>query len=110
MKLEVHERIALLGILPTQSTYVGFKALQKAKEIISFTSEEEKFYGLHIAETGNWEWDGAKASERALDAPMEQFIIETVREKLAEMDANGTLSELYVSLYEKFIINYRAVE
>ena len=110
MKLEVHERIALLDILPKQGDYVGLQALRKAREIISFTQDEQEFYELKIGDDKKWHWDGTKASQKVLDAPIEQYIVETIREKLAEMDNGGTLNELYVSLYEKFIINYRAVE
>jgi hypothetical protein len=110
MKLEVHERISILNLLPQQANYVGVKALRKAKEIISFNEEEREFYGLHINEQGNWEWEGAKASQRVADIPIEQYIVETIREKLAEMDSKAALTDQYTSLYEKFIINYRAVE
>ena len=110
MKLEVHERIALLDLMPKQADYVGLQALRKAKEIISFTPEEAEFFELNVGEDGNWHWDGAKASQKVLDAPIEQYVVETIREKLAEMDSNQALSEMYLSLYEKFIVNYRAIE
>jgi len=110
MKLAVHERISLLNLLPQQANYVGVMALRKAKEIISFNEEEREYYKLHINDAGNWEWDGARASKRVADLPIEQYIVETVRKKLAEMDGSGTLTDQYISLYEKFIINYRAIE
>ena len=110
MKLAVHERLALLELLPKQGSYAGLKTIRKAKEIFSFTPEEMEFYKLHINDKNRWEWDRGKASERILDAPVEEYIIDIIREKLAEMNKKGTMTETYVSLYEKFIINYRSVE
>lgn len=111
MKLEIHERLALLEILPQQGDYAELQALRKAREIISFTQDEMKFYEMkRDKETNQWNWDGTKASQQVLDAPIEQYIVETVRKALSEMDNDHKLTELYMSLYEKFIISYRAVE
>ena len=110
MKLEVHERIALLDLLPKQSDYIGLLALRKAREIISFTPEESEYYELRIGDDKRWHWDGPKASQRILDAPIEEYIVGLIREKLAELNDKKLLSELYLSLYEKFITNYQAVE
>lgn len=110
MKLEVHERLALLEILPKQGDYAGLQALRKAREIISFTQDELDHYEMAIGDDGKWHWDGVKASQRVLDAPLEQFIIETIRKALSEMESKHTMTELQMSLYEKFIVSYRAVE
>lgn len=114
MKLEIHERLALLEILPRQGDYAGLMALRKAREIFSFTQEELDLYELKQTPDGlgnmRWDWNQAKASQRVLDAPIEQFVMETIRKKLNEMDEAHTLTEMYISLFEKFIINYRAVE
>lgn len=109
MKLEVHERIALLELIPSQGSYAELAAIRKAREIISFTQEEIDFFRLTL-ENKTYNWDQARAAQRVLDAPMEQYIIETVRKKLSEMESTHTMKEMYMSLYEKFIINYRAVE
>ena len=109
MKLEVHERLALLELLPSKGSYAGLKALRKAREIISPNQEEREFFELKH-DGRQWSWNPAKASQRVLDAPIEQFVMETVREALAEMNANGEMTEAYMSLYEKFVIAYRTVE
>ena len=109
MKLEVHERIALLGLLPDKADYAGLKALRKAKEIISFNKEEQERYSLHINDKGQWEWDPVAASQTVLDAPMEEYVMDVIREKLADLNSKKELTQDYVSLFEKFIIAYRTV-
>jgi hypothetical protein len=110
MKLEIHERLALLELLPKQGAYAELQALRKAREILSFTQDEMDSYEMKLSGTNQWTWDGQKAAQRILDAPLEQYVVETIRKKLIEMDENHALTEMFMSLYEKFIIAYRAVE
>ena len=110
MKLEIHERIALLELLPKQGDYAGLQALRKAREILSFAQDEIDFYELSLGDDNQWHWDGVKASQRVLDAPLEQFVVEKVRERLSEMNDKQAMTDMFASLYEKFIISYRAVE
>jgi hypothetical protein len=109
MKLEIHERLALLEILPKQGSYAELKALRKAREIISFTQEEIDFYQLKIGDDKLWHWATAKASQKVLDAPIEQYVAETIRKALAEMESKHAMTEMYTSLYEKFVIAFRTV-
>ena len=44
MKLEVHERLALLTLFPKDGDYAALKTFRRAKEMLSFTPEEMKFY------------------------------------------------------------------
>ena len=110
MKLAVHERIGILNLLPQSANYVGLQALRKAREIISFNAEEKEFYKIVEGENGSVKWDGEAASQMVADLPIEQYIVEIIREKLAKMNEEEKLTNNYLSLYEKFIINYRAVE
>ena len=108
LKLEVHERLALLNLLPTKSSYAGLKSVRKAKEIISFTPEEVEYYEL-AHDDGQTKWSSAKAVQRVLDAPMEEYIVDLVRQKLSEMEKKKELTDQYLSLYEKFVIAYLTV-
>ena len=109
MKLEVHERLALLNLLPQKGSYAGLKSLRKAREVISFSPEEAVFYEL-VHDSGQTKWSSAKAVERVLDAPLEEYVIDIVRQKLSEMEKKKELTEQYLSLYEKFVIAYLHVE
>jgi len=108
LKLEVHERLALLNLLPTKSGYAGLKSIRKAKEIISFTPEEVEYYEL-VHDSGQTKWSSSKAVQRVLDAPMEEYIVDLVRQKLSEMERKQELTEQYISIYEKFVLAYLTV-
>lgn len=110
MKLELHERIALLQLLPQQGSYAELKAIRKAREIFSINQEEKEFFEIVEDPPGSFRWNAAKASQKVMDAPIEQYIMEIVRKKLADMEHNHKLTNDYISLYEKFVIAYRTVE
>jgi hypothetical protein len=111
MKLEVHERIALLQLLPTEGDYAGLKSIRRAKEMISFNKEEMDFYELTVGTNAKGEsitnWNAAKASEQIKDVPVDEYITSLIREKLSELNHAGKLSESTFSLYEKFVIMYQ---
>ncbi len=111
MRLEVHERIALLSLLPTQGDYAGLKTIRRAREMLSFTPEEIKFYEIK-QETGpdgknHTNWSLAKSAEQIKDCPVDEYTVNVVREKLAQMGNEHKLTEQYMSVYEKFVIDFR---
>ena len=106
MRLEVHERIALLSILPTKGDYAGLKTIRRAREMISFSPDEIKFYEL-VQDGGQTKWSTAKASEQIKDVPVDEYTTNVIREKLAELNTKDELTEQYMSVYEKFVIDYR---
>jgi len=111
MKLEVHERIALLSILPKEGDYAALKTIRRAREMISFTPEEIKFYELtnSIGEDGkpNTSWSAAKAQEQIKDVPVDEFTTNLIRTELSRMNDKKKLNEQFLSLYEKFVIMYQ---
>ena len=109
MKLMVHERLALFELLPRKGNYEALKSIRVARETLSFTPEEIEFFELK-QEGGVTNWNKDKAAQRVLDAPLEEYIVKLFRKKLSEMEQKGELTEQYVSVYEKFVINYRAIE
>jgi len=110
MKLEVHERIALLTLLPKEGNYAALKAIRRAREMISFTQEELKFYELRneagIDGKQQTVWNSQRATEAVKDVPVEEYIASTVRNHLADLDKKGKLSEELMSLYDKFVVAY----
>jgi len=111
MRLEVHERIALLSLLPTTGDYAGLKTIRRAREMLSFTPEEIQFYEIKNA-TGpdgkpQTQWSMTKASEAIKECPVDEYTVNVLRDKLAKMSAEKTLTEQYMSVYEKFVIDYR---
>lgn len=111
MKLEVHERIALLQLLPTEGGYAGFKALRRAKEMLSFDKKEIEFYEIEsgIGPGGNsfTNWSPVKAMEQIKDVPIDEYVTDIIRKTLSDLEAKGKLNEQTISLYEKFVVMYQ---
>ena len=108
MKLEIHERLTLLDLLPKQGDYAELQALRKAREIFSFTQDEIDFYEMKLGDDNKWHWDGTKAYKRVHDAPIEQYLVETIRKALAEMESNQTPTWrflLLVSVYTTLLLS-----
>lgn len=112
MRLEVHERLAMLQILPKEGDYAALKAIRRAREMVSFTPEEMKFYEIvqgTSLETGKpvTNWSFAKNQEQIKDVPVDEYITNVIRAKLSEMNLKGKLTEDFFSLYEKFVVMYQ---
>ncbi len=111
MKLEVHERVTLTGLLPKQEGYAGLKAIRQFRESVSFTPSEVKFYELKTVnnEQGvpTTHWNAQKAAQQIKDIPISEFITSMIRQKLVELEEKKLLTNEILSLYEKFVTTYR---
>lgn len=111
MKLEVHERIALLTLLPKEGDYAALKTIRRAREMLSFTPEEIKFYEIATTPDANGKlqthWSTQKNAEAILDAPIDEYTTNIIRDKLAAMSKAKKLTEEHMSIYEKFVVDYR---
>ena len=111
MKLEVHERIALLQLLPTEGDYAGLKSIRRAREMISFDKDELDFYEITsgVGPDGNsfTNWNPTKAMEQIKDVPVDEYITDLLRKILSDLEAKGKLNEQTMSLYEKFVVMYQ---
>ena len=110
MKLELHERIVLLELLPKEGDYAALKTIRRAREMLAITPEEQTFYEFKEVrdEKGNlnYNWNPMKAREQVKDCPVDEYTTDLFREKLAELNRSNKLTENYVSLFEKFVIAY----
>ena len=108
MLLEVHERFQLVQMLPAEGKYEALKTIRRQRESLSFDPEEIKTLDLtsvtnpdgSVATT----WDGSKAPQVVKDIPIDEYMTNFFRKKLAELENDGKLNETLVSLYEKFVI------
>lgn len=111
MKLEVHERIALLQLLPAEGGYAGLKSIRRAKEMISFTKDEIDFYeivsGVNTEGSPFTNWNPTKAMEQVKDVPIDEFITDLLRNALVELERKKKLTDQTMSLYEKFVVMYQ---
>jgi hypothetical protein len=111
MKLEVHERLAILAILPGKSDYAALKTIRRAREMLSFTPEEQEFYVIKqvVGPDGNTSttWNSERAREKIKDCPVDEYTTHLIRDILAEKNMKKELTEQYVSLFEKFVLAYQ---
>lgn len=111
MKLEVHERIALLQLLPAEGGYAGIKATRRAKEMLSFDKDELEFYEIvsGIGPDGKpfTNWSPVKAMEQIKDVPIDEYVTDIIRKTLSDLEKNGKLNDQTISLYEKFVVMYQ---
>ncbi len=106
MKLEVHERLILGELLPKEGDFAGMKAIRRAREAINFSPEEREFFMLRMEE-GKVAWDTQRACEKIKDVPLEQFIMDLIRDALAILNKKKQLREEHMSLYDKFVVTYK---
>lgn len=111
MKLEIHERSALLSLLPKEENFAGLKAIRRAKEIFSLTPEEAKHIELTqvVGADGKVQssWNPAKAQETVKDCPIEEYIMDILRKELSDMNKKHKLTDEYASVFEKLVVMYR---
>ena len=106
MKLEVHERFALLALLPKEGTYEALGAIRRARETISFTSDEVEFYEIKTVD-GKIEWSTAKATEQIAEIPIEKYIMGILRTELSDISSKKKLTEAQMSIFDKFVVIYQ---
>lgn len=111
MLLEVHERMQLLNLMPAEGGFEALKAIRRQREMLSFTLEEKNILELvNEAQPGGsfkTQWKGENAPQVVKDVPIDEYMTNFFRKKLAEMESNGKLTEQTMSLYEKFVIMYK---
>ena len=111
MILDVHERLALMNLLPAQEDYKALKTIRRAREMLSFTPEEMKILEM-VTKPGadgkqNVTWDNDKVHEVVKDCPIDEYTTNLFRDELAKLDDKHKLTEQTTSIYEKFVVMYK---
>jgi hypothetical protein len=109
MKLDVLDRVTLLGILPpSEGNYVTFKVLTNLKAELSFSEKEIKDYEIvqkPVEVNGKTEerifWNNNKAKEK--DIEIGEQANKIIQDALKKLDEAGKINEQNASLYEKFM-------
>ena len=129
MKLLVHERLLLLNILPQEGSFVTLKLLRKLRETLSFNEKEIaeinfknhwrcpeckgvelsaqvikcQTCGIPMLPAGQVTWDEEKALDIVKDIHMGRSMEELCAATLRQLSDSNKLTELHMSLYEKFV-------
>jgi hypothetical protein len=104
-KLDILERLMLLGILPKEGTYANLKLLRVVKEALSFSDAENKKlqFKQDVGPDGQpmlfWN-PNVKADKEIFFGDVVEGLI---RATLTDLDKAGKITESHYSLYEKFM-------
>jgi len=106
-KLNVLERIVLMGILPANASYANYKIITELKATLSFSEKELKKFDIKdIADPktgqGRTVWS-ASANNEFKDINIGDKVKEIIRIELEKLDKEGKINQDNISLYEKFI-------
>ncbi len=112
MLLEIHERLSLLEILhEDEERYEALKTLRRAREVLSFTPEEIQGLNFRQEPTKDGKqaflWDTDKSGGFMRDIPIDEWTTQRIRARLIKMEDTGKLKDRYVTLFEKFVVDYR---
>jgi len=111
MKLELHERLALMTLLPKKGDYAGLKVIRRCEEMLSPTIQEKNDYNMRnvIGQDGKpmVTWDEQKTAGEVKDIPIDEYMMNVFRLALVEMDKKKMLTIPYISIFEKFVVMYR---
>ena len=110
VKLEVQERLALLGLLSAdEEHYEALKTLRRAKEMLAFTPEEIEaldFKQNVVDGKMQFTWNTDVGPSMLRDIPVDEWTTQRIRRLLSAEEAEGKLKDRHVTLYEKFVIDY----
>ena len=107
MKLLIAERFLLLEYLPKTGDFAALKEVRRAREALSFTSDELKEFTITSSDgMATWTTDGNSYEK---DVPLTAWVTSKIQELLREKNTNQELEERDYSLYEKFVIAYDQV-
>lgn len=106
-KLNVLERIVLMGILPANASYSNYKIITELKAALSFSEKELKKFGIRDVmdeKTGQGRtvW-AATANNEFKDIQMGEKVKEIIVAELQKLDKEGKINQDNISLYEKFV-------
>jgi hypothetical protein len=105
MLLEIQERLALMELLPREGDYASIKTIRRAREMIDFTPEERE--PLKFEQKGTaLVWDVKVGVGLVRDIPVDAWTTSTIQQVLINLSNEKTLTEMQLSLYEKFVVNY----
>ena len=106
LKLNVLERIILLGLLPKDENYLTFKLITQLKSDLSFSDKEMKDWGITMLEDGRVTWKKTGDKQIEIGETIETMIVE----KLKTVEKEKKINDENVSLYEKFVVNRKKEE
>jgi hypothetical protein len=99
MKLDVSERIRLLGILPEKGNLLTLKIVSTLRDDLSFSEKELKDWKI-VTTPDRITWaDGSKEKEVKIGEKAKEIIVN----RLKEMDEKEELTIPDINLWDRFV-------
>lgn len=99
-KLNVIERLTILGILPKEDSFATLKLIRDLTSKIGLNADELKTFEIK-QEGGNVSWNKKGSEELEIDIKEKES--DVIVDALKELDKTKKLSNVHISLYEKFV-------
>lgn len=101
MKLNVLERVVLLGILPGEGDFTTLKILRELRDSLGFSEKEYKKFNLETKEN-QVTWDPVEGA-KDVEIEIGETARDIIKDALVKMDQDKKLEEKHFSVYEKFV-------
>ena len=107
IELNVFERLNAMQILPKEGTFVTLKLVKDVGEKLGISQDEFEEYDVveerkDGKKTGKVEWNSEKGIvPKGLEFTAREIVL--VADALKELDTDKKLTQIHLSLYEKFV-------
>ena len=95
------ERLVMLELLPQEGNFLTLKEVRTLRENLSLSPEEIKDFEVK-QENNNIVWNASK--EQPKQVQISEYLLKELKDKFKELDAEKKLTERYLSIYEKIMI------
>jgi hypothetical protein len=96
----------LLKILPEKNTYEGIVEIYRLVNLLRLTDDEAIQIEVQHNDQGGILFNQEKAIILIVDIPIGEWMTNTIRKGLRDLDDASELDVSVMSLYDKFIVDY----
>ena len=97
-ELGVAERLLIISMLPPQGDITMLKQFREFREILSFSDDERKEFGLESS-GDDIKWVSSKPVTKTIPSPF----MEIIKEALNALNRKKQLTEDHIPLYDLFV-------
>lgn len=102
MKLNLHDRLIFLSLLPREENFSTMRIIRKVSKDLGITDEEYKEYEVKQLENGKISFDPVKGQEEK-EFEIGEVAIHLIKTALEKLDKEKKLVQEHLSIYEKFV-------
>ena len=100
MKLNVMERVTLLGILPKESNFATLRIVSELQKVLGLSEEDHKNFGI-TQEGNNINWNDKGKEE--IEIKIGEKATDIIREELERLNKEKKITLQLYSVFKKFV-------